>query len=59
MLEVVFQPSVAVRSAPSTSANIISARRFGEVQMGRPHLWETVIPISRIVRDSFLLLLLQ
>jgi len=29
--EVVFQPSVAVRSAPSTSANIISARRFGEV----------------------------
>lgn len=57
MLEVVFQPSVAVRSAPSTSANIISARRFGEVHMGGQHLWEIVIPISRSVRDSFLLLL--
>ncbi|CAJ1412476.1 unnamed protein product [Effrenium voratum] len=31
--EVAFQPSVAVRSAPSTTANIISARRFGEVVM--------------------------
>lgn len=29
--EVVFHPSVAVRSAPSTSASIISARGFGEV----------------------------
>ncbi|CAK9055111.1 Hypothetical protein SCF082_LOCUS29846 [Durusdinium trenchii] len=38
--EVVFQPSVAVRSAPSTSANIISARRCGEVVLAETQTYD-------------------
>ncbi|CAE7546870.1 Nlrc3 [Symbiodinium necroappetens] len=35
--KVIFSPSVAVRAAPSTDANIISARRVGEVVLAELH----------------------